>query len=184
MKLLIGKKMIERKILFIRSQKVILDFQLANLYRVSTKRLKEQVRRNYKRFPSDFMFELTTEEYEDLRSQFATSNIGRGGRRYLPYAFTEQGIAMLSSVLKSENAISVNIEIMRAFVKLRNILASDKELARKIFEMEQKYDAQFKVVFDTLRQLMQPPQMPKRDLGFRVGEPKVFYKIKKKKSKR
>lgn len=176
--------MIERKILFIRSQKVILDFQLANLYRVSTKRLKEQVRRNYKRFPSDFMFELTTEEYEDLRSQFATSNIGRGGRRYLPYAFTEQGIAMLSSILKSENAISVNIEIMRAFVKLRNILASDKELSRKIFEMEQKYDAQFKVVFDTLRQLMQPPQMPKRDIGFRVGEPKVVYKIKKKKSKR
>jgi hypothetical protein len=184
MKLLTGKKLIERKIFFIRSQRAILDFHLANLYGVSTKRLKEQVRRNYKRFPSDFMIELTTEEYEDLRSQFATSNIGRGGRRYLPYAFTEQGIAMLSSVLKSENAINVNIEIMRAFVKLRNILTSDKEIARKIFEMEQKYDAQFKVVFDTIRQLMQPPEIPKRQIGFRVGEPKVVYKIKKKKSKK
>jgi hypothetical protein len=176
--------MIERKIFFIRSQSVIIDFHLANLYGVSTKRLKEQVRRNYKRFPSDFMFELTTDEYEDLRSQFATSNLGRGGRRYLPYAFTEQGIAMLSSVLKSENAINVNIEIMRAFVKLRNILASNKELARKVFEMEQRYDAQFKVVFDTLRQLMHPPEIPKWQIGFRIGEPKVVYKIKKNKSKR
>ena len=127
------------------------------------------------------MFQLTESEIHLLRSQFATSKKGRGGRRYLPYAFTEQGVAMLSSVLNSERAIKVNIEIMRAFVRLRQILASNKELAKRLDELERKYDTQFKIVFDAIRQLMAPsaPEPPKKRIGFLVEEPHVPYKSSK-----
>jgi hypothetical protein len=166
---------IERSILLIRGQKVLLDVDLAALYGVTTKRLNEQVRRNRARFPEDFMLQLTAEEVASLRSQFATSKKGRGGRRYAPYAFTEQGIAMLSTVLNSERAILVNIEIMRAFVRLRQMLASNAQLARKLADLEKKYDAQFKVVFDAIRQLMAPPEVKKRKIGFLVEEKAAAY---------
>jgi phage regulator Rha-like protein len=167
---LIPAERIERSILLIRGQKVILDSDLAALYGVSTKRLNEQVRRNTRRFPGDFMFQLTADEAESLRSQFATSKTGRGGRRYQPYAFTEQGVAMLSTVLNSERAIDVNIAIMRAFVRLREILATHKELAAKLAELEHKlggHDEKFQIVFEAIRQLMTPPPAPKkRRIGF------------------
>ena len=177
---LIPIERIERMILLIRGQKVMLDSDLAELYGVTTKRLNEQVRRNLSRFPEDFVFQLTESESDLLRSQIATSKTGRGGRRYLPYVFTEQGVAMLSSVLNSERAIKVNIEIMRAFVRLRQILASNKELAKKLNELEKKYDAQFKIVFDVIRELMRTPEAKKRPIGFIVEEPKVPYITKKK----
>ena len=158
---------IERSILFLRGEKVMLDTGLAALYGVETKYLVQTVKRNLERFPRDFMFQLTAEEVRRLRSQIVTSNVrGRGGRRYLPYAFTEQGVAMLSSVLRSKRAVQVNIEIMRAFVRLRYILSTHKELARKLDELEKKYDAQFKVVFDALRALMEPPASKKQPIGF------------------
>jgi len=159
---------IARRILFVRGQKVMLDRDLAVLYGASTKRLNEQVRRNIERFPSDFMFQLTPEEADSLRSQFATSNRGRGGRRYFPFAFTEQGVAMLSGVLKSRRAVLVNVEIMRTFVKLRQILSSHAELARKLEELEKKYDSQFRVVFDAIRELMTPEPPGSRPVGFRA----------------
>ena len=162
---LVPAERIERSILFIRNQKVILDADLASLYDVLTKVLVQTVRRNIERFPEDFMFQLTTEEFSDLRSQFVTSSQW-GGRRYPPYAFTEQGVAMLSSVLRSKRAVQVNIEIMRAFVRLRKMLASHADLARKLEDLEKKYDAQFRVVFDAIRQLMQPPEPKKRGIGF------------------
>ena len=165
---------VQSKIILIRGQKVMLDADLARLYEVSTKRLNEQARRNSRRFPSDFMFQLTKEEYDILRSQFATSSWG--GRRYLPFAFTEQGVAMLSSVLESERAVLVNVEIMRTFVKLREILATHKDLARKLEELEKKYDEQFAVVFEAIRELMTPPEPPpKRRIGFGVEEKRARY---------
>lgn len=167
MKALVPIELIEKKILLIRGHKVMLDSDLAVLYGVTTKRLNEQVRRNLRRFPLDFMFQLTSDEAESLRSQFATSK--RGGRRYLPYVFTEQGVAMLSSVLNSERAIEVNILIMRAFVKLREMLATHKDLAKKLEEMEKKYDEQFKVVFEAIYELMKPPEPKKRQIGFKAG---------------
>jgi hypothetical protein len=176
-KALIPREAIEHKIYLIRGQKVMLDSDLARLYGVPTKRLNEQVRRNRRRFPADFMIELTESELAALRSHFATSKKGSGGRRYRPFAFTEQGVAMLSSVLNSDRAIDVNIEIMRAFVRLREILSTHKDLARKLEELEKKYDEQFRVVFDAIRQLMSPPDPPKRRIGFGVEEPKVKYKI-------
>lgn len=166
---LIPAERIERCILFIRDQKVMLDKDLAELYGVETKRLIEAVKRNIRRFPDDFMFQLNKEENDLLRSQIATSNIstGRGGRRYAPYAFTEQGVAMLSSVLRSPRAVDVNVEIMRTFVRLRRMLASNVELARKLETLEKKYDSQFKVVFDAIRQLMTPVEFKnKRQIGF------------------
>jgi phage regulator Rha-like protein len=164
---LISPGFIERRIFLIRKQKVMLDTDLAELYGVTTKRLNEQVRRNLKRFPADFMFQLNVDEASFLRSQFATSNVGRGGRRYLPYAFTEQGVSMLSTVLNSERAIQVNIAIMRTFVQLREILATHKDLAQKLEALEKKYDRQFKVVFDAIRQLMTPEEPPKSQrIGF------------------
>ncbi len=166
---------IETLILLIRGHKVLLDADLAVLYGVTTKRLNEQVRRNRARFPTDFMFQLTSEEAESLRSQIATSKQGRGGRRYAPYVFTEQGVAMLSTVLNSERAIQVNIEIMRAFVRLRQILASNAQLARKLDALEKKYDAQFKVVFQAIRELMTPPEPNKRKIGFLVKERAARY---------
>ncbi len=160
---------IERRIYFIRGQKVMMDNDLAHLYRVSTKRLNEQVRRNVKRFPGDFMFQLTQQETEILRSQIATSTRRHGGQRYLPYAFTEQGVAMLSSVLNSGRAVAVNIEIMRAFARMRQMMLTHKNLARRVNGLERKYDAQFKVVFDAIRKLMTPSEKPKRRIGFRCG---------------
>ena len=143
----------------------MLDKDLAELYGVETGALNRAVKRNIDRFPFDFMFQLTQKEYKSLRCQIGISS--RGGRRYLPMVFTEQGVAMLSSVLNSERAIDVNIAIMRAFVKLREILASHKDLARKFEQMEKKYDTQFKVVFDAIRQLMTPPpETSKRKIGF------------------
>ncbi len=163
---LIPVERVENKILFIRDQKVILDEDLAELYEVPVKRLNEQVRRNVKRFPSDFMFQLGNQELAILRSQIATSRLW-GGRRFNPYVFTEQGIAMLSSVLNSERAIQVNIEIMRAFVKLRQIISSHKDLAKKLESLEKKYDGQFKVVFDAIRALMASDQKnTEQKIGF------------------
>ena len=159
---------VERNILLIRGHRVMLDTDLAILYAVPTKRLNEQVRRNKKRFPSDFMFQLTPEEVERLRSQFATSKTGPGGRRYRPYAFTEQGVAMLSSVLHSERAIQVNIAIMRAFVQLREMIGSSKTLARRLNELEKKYDSQFRVVFEAIRSLMAEPEPKVKRIGFKT----------------
>ena len=145
----------------------MVDSELATLYGVSTKRLNEQVQRNISRFPSDFMFRLTSREVaEVLRSQFATSNKGRGGRRYPPFVFTEQGVAMLSSVLNSERAIQVNVGIMRAFVRLRELIVSHHDLAKRLDALERKYNAHFKVVFDAIRRLMEPPARPKGQIGF------------------
>jgi len=165
---------IDSSIVLIRGQKVMLDEDLATLYEVEVKVLNQAVRRNMERFPADFMFQLTTEEAERLRSQTVTLKTGRGRhRKYLPYAFTEQGVAMLSSVLRSKRAVMVNIEIMRAFVRLRQMLASSAELARKLATLERKYDAQFKVVFDAIRELMTPPQRKKRSIGFAPWEEKI-----------
>jgi hypothetical protein len=158
---------IEKAIYLIRGEKVMLDHDLALLYGVGTKVLNRAVKRNLQRFPLDFMFQLTPEEADVLRCQIGTSKKGRGGRRYLPYVFTEQGVAMLSTVLNSERAILVNIEIMRAFVKLRQILASNGELSLRLDELESKYDKQFRVVFDAIRQLMATPIRDRKEIGFR-----------------
>ena len=163
----IPSERIEKAILLIRGQKVMLDSDLAELYGVQTKALNQAVKRHSARFPDDFAFQLTRQEFTNLKSQSVTSSSDWGGRRTPPYAFTEQGVAMLSSVLRSPRAIEVNVAIMRAFVQLREILASHADLARKLDEMEKKYDAQFKVVFDALRKLMTPPETPKRKIGFR-----------------
>ncbi|HEX4593218.1 MAG TPA: ORF6N domain-containing protein [Bryobacteraceae bacterium] len=158
---------VERHIFVIRGHKVMVDSDLAELYRVPTKVFNQAVKRNLKRFPSDFMFRLSRKEMEILRSQIVTSSWG--GRRNSPYAFTEQGVAMLSSVLNSERAVQVNIAIMRAFVKLREILATHRELAEKIEDLEKKYrqhDTKIQAVFDAIRQLLQPPVSPRRRIGF------------------
>jgi hypothetical protein len=166
---LVPMERIERAIIVVRGEKVLLDTDLAALYGVETGALNRAVKRNASRFPADFMFQLTPEEVEILKCQIGISSSDHGGRRRsLPYAFTEQGVAMLSSVLNSDRAVAVNIGIMRAFVKLRQMLASNAELARKLAAMEKKYDAQFKVVFDAIRQLMSPPEKPKREIGFHV----------------
>ncbi len=156
---------LEHRILFLRGQKVMLSSDLAELYEVQAKVLNQSVKRNLDRFPEDFMFALTAEEFTNLKSQFVTSSWG-GSRRSLPYAFTEQGVAMLSSVLRSPRAVQVNIAIMRAFVKLREMLSEHRELARKLDKMEKRYDAQFKAVFDAIRELMIPPDKPKKKIGF------------------
>jgi phage regulator Rha-like protein len=178
MKDLIPQEVIENKIYLIRGQRVMLDRDLAKLYGVPTKRLKEQVKRNIRRFPEDFMLELTMQELEILRSQIATSSWG--GERYLPYAFTEQGVAMLSSVLNSERAIEVNIAIMRAFVRMREILLTHKDLAAKIAALELKYknhdmrfseyDKHITAIFEAIKKLMAPPpEKPRRMIGFKQG---------------
>ncbi|MEK6582131.1 MAG: ORF6N domain-containing protein [Nitrospirota bacterium] len=166
MKELILVEMIERKIYLIRGHKVLLDSDLAEMYGVEVKHLKRQVRRNITRFPEDFMFQLRKEEYDSLRSHFGTLKRGEHSK-YFPYVFTEQGVAMLSSALNSERAIQVNIAIMRAFVKLREMLLTHKDLARKLAAMEKKYDSQFKVVFDAIRQLMTPPVPKSTKIGFK-----------------
>jgi hypothetical protein len=164
---------IEGVILFVRDHKMILDKDLAVLYGVSTGNLNKAVTRNIDRFPDDFMIQLTEEEFKNLKFHFGISSWG--GTRKLPRAFTEQGVAMLSSVLQSTRAVQVNIEIMRAFVRLRQMLASNAELARKLDALEKKYDAQFKIVFDAIRTLMAPPEKPRKKIGFEVKEPKAGY---------
>jgi len=166
---LIPQETIVNKILFVRGEKVMLDSDLARLYNVETKQLKRAVNRNLERFPEDFMFKLTREEYRALRCQNGTLKRGEH-TKYLPYVFTEQGIAMLSSILNSRRAILVNIEIVRTFIKIRKMLLSHKELQQKIASMESKYDQQFKVVFDAIRQLLTPPEKPKRRIGFHSHE--------------
>lgn len=170
----IPPELIERRIYLIRGQKVMLDSDLAELYQVTTGNLNLGVRRNPQRFPEDFMFQLTKEEFENLRLQFATSSSSYGGRRYLPYAFTEQGVAMLSSVLNSDRAVAVNIAIMRAFVKLREIMATHKDLANKIEALERKYaahDKEIQVIFSAIKKLLEPSPPPsKRRMGFRDDE--------------
>ena len=161
----IPQQLIENKIFIIRGKKIMLDRDLAVLYGVETKLINRAVKRNIDRFPEDFMFQLTKEEFDNLRFHFGTSSWG--GQRYLPYAFTENGVAMLSSVLNSKRAIHVNIQIMRTFTKIRKMLATHKELRQKIDKMEKKYDHQFKIVFDAIRQLMSPPEAKKRRVGFR-----------------
>jgi hypothetical protein len=165
---LIPVERIENKILVIRDQKVMLDRDLAALYGVTTKQLNQAVTRNIDRFPPDFMFTLSNEEFDILRSQFVTSSWG--GVRYPTRAFTEQGVAMLSSVLRSKRAVQVNILIMRAFVKMRELVAGYDDLRRKIEAMEKKYDVQFRVVFDAIKQLMEPPPAPKKVYGFRTAK--------------
>ena len=156
---LIAASVIERAIYSIRGHRVMLDADLAKLYRVTTSNLNLAVRRNAKRFPADFMFQITAAEADGLRSQAVTSK-GRGGRRKPVAVFTEQGVAMLSSVLRSERAVQVNVEIIRAFVRLRHLLATNADLARRLDSLESKYDEQFSVVFDAIRQLMAEPALP------------------------
>jgi len=184
---LVPPERIERSILLIRGQRVMLSTNLAELYNVETRVLNQAVKRNISRFPEDFMFQLNSTEAERLVSQNVIPHKKYFGGA-LPYAFTEQGVAMLSSVLNSERAIKVNIEIMRAFVRLRQILASNKKLAKRLDNLEKKYDAKFRVVFEAIRQLMTPPEpeRPKKRIGFLVEEPHVPYKSSKgfKKQKR
>ena len=168
---IITVEFIENKIYLIRNKKVILDSDLAELYGVSTKRLNEQVRRNTERFPEDFMFVLTKEESDLLRSQIATLKKGRGQHsKYLPYAFTEHGAIMAATILNSPRAVEMSIFVVRAFVKLREMLISHKDLKHKIEEMEKKYDSQFKIVFNAIKELMAPPEKPARKIGFKTEE--------------
>jgi hypothetical protein len=169
----------ERRILLLRKQKVILDYDLAALYGVETRALKQAVRRNADRFPEDFMFELAGDEVVGLVSQNVIPGLGKLGGA-APMAFTEQGVAMLSSVLRSPRAVQVNIAIMRAFVRLREMLLTNADLARKLAELEAKYDSQFKAVFEAIRQLMAPPPSPpKPEIGFPIKEDSVPYRVKR-----
>lgn len=174
---LIAAPAIEKRIFVVRGRQVMLDEDLADLYGVETKRLIQQVRRNLARFPEDFMFQLTKSEASALRLQIATSNEGRGGRRYAPYVFTEQGVAMLSGVLRSDRAIAVNVAIMRAFVELRRVAGSYKALQERLDDLEQEmtgrldqHDEQLEQIFKALHQLIAPPSLPKRPVGFRVRD--------------
>ena len=171
--LTVSVQLIERRIYLIRGHKVMIDFDLAELYGVPTKVLNQQVRRNPARFPEDFMFQLSKEEAEFLRLQFPTSRGGRGGRRSLPFAFTEPGVAMLSSVLNSEHAIEVNIMIMRAFIRLRQMLESNEELNRKFIDVIRKlstHDKYFRVVFDELKKLTEQPTSTRKIIGFKASK--------------
>jgi hypothetical protein len=166
---LISAETIERSILLIRGQRIMLDADLAAVYGVTTSRLNEQVRRNRDRFPADFAFQLTREEFAALISQIATSNPGRGGRRKLPWAFTEHGAVMVASVLSSPIAIATSIQVVRAFIRLREMLAGNAELAKRLDDLERKFrehDEQFAVVFDAVRQLMTPPTPEQHEMGY------------------
>ena len=165
-KTLIPSPLISQKIYFVRGTRVMLDADLARLYGVATKNLNKAVKRNAARFPKDFMFRLSSREISGLRFQSGTSKNGAGGRRYAPYAFTEQGVAMLSSVLRSQRAVQVNVAIMRTFVRLRELLATHEDLRRKIEVMEKKYDARFQAIFTTIKQMLETPIPPKRRIGF------------------
>ena len=186
-KLLVPIEKIRSIILLLRGQKVILDRDLAELYGVETGALNRAVKRNVERFPKDFMFRLTAEEVRFLRCQIGISKKGRGGRRYSPYAFTEQGVAMLSSVINSRRAIAVNIEIMRTFVKLRRFLSTQAELERKLVELEKHlrdHDQKIQTIFEAIRQLMSPPPEPsRRKIGFHAQERRAVYGKKKTKKK-
>ena len=164
---LIPIETVEKTILFIRNEKVILDSELAKLYGVTTARLNQQVKRNLERFPADFMFQLTRKECHFLILQTATSKAGRGGRRKLPFVFTEHGAIMAANVLNSRTAVSASVQVVRAFVRLRQLLATNADLSRRLNELEMKYDKQFKVVFDAIRLLMSPPTTPRKEIGFR-----------------
>ena len=183
---LVPAESIVRKIVFLRGEKVLLDRDLAELYGVETGALNRAVKRNAERFPEDFMFQITGDEAELLRCQTGISKQGRGGRRYLPYAFSEQGVAMLSSVLNSKRAIEVNIAIMRAFVQLRKTLDSHAELARKLADLEKRFeshDEQIQAIFEVIRQLMAPPDKKVKKIGFTVKEKQKAYVKKAKKKK-
>jgi len=167
---MIPDELVINKIYLIRGKKVMLDRDLAGLYVVETRRLKEAVRRNIDRFPEDFMFELTPAEFESLRSQFATSKTGRGGARYLPMAFTEQGVAMLSAVLNSVTAILVSIQIIRVFTKMREMLLTHKDILLQLEKIEKKlagHDEDIILVFGYLKKLLNPPEPPRQKIGFR-----------------
>ncbi len=169
MSALVPRKQIEQTILLIRGHNVMLDADLAKLYGVTTFNLNKAVKRNADRFPDDFMFRLSAQEAAALTFQIGISKPrGRGGRRYAPYVFTEQGVAMLSSVLRSKRAIEVNIAIMRTFVRLREMISSNKALARRLSELEKKYDGQFQVVFEAIRELMAEPTPKSRRIGFKT----------------
>jgi hypothetical protein len=181
---LVPTERIENLIHLARGEKVLLDADLARLYGVTTGALNRAVKRNNSRFPADFMFELTADEAQILKCQIGISSSGHGGRRRsLPYAFTEQGVAMLSSVLRSERAVQVNVAIMRAFVSLRRMLASNEALSRKLAELERRlenHDKGIKSLFDAIRELMTPPEAPRREIGFHVKEDSVRYRVKRK----
>ncbi|PYS72498.1 MAG: DNA-binding protein [Acidobacteria bacterium] len=162
---------IEKRIFILRGERIMLSFDIAALYGIEPKALVQAVKRNIDRFPEDFMFQLTAEGFQNLKSQIVTSSWG-GIRRARPYAFTEQGVAMLSSVLHSSRAVQVNVAIMRAFVRLRKMLVGHEELTRKVIELEKKYDAQFKVVFDAIRNLMKPVRIQPKQIGFRANTKK------------
>jgi len=166
---------IVNKIYLIRNQKVMLDRDLASLYKVDTAQLKRAVKRNIERFPKDFMFELSKEELVEWRCQFGTSNADKMGLRYAPMAFTEQGVAMLSSVLNSRRAIQVNIQIMRSFTRLRQMLSTHEELKKKIEAMEKKYDENFRMVFEAIKQLLEIDEKPRKKIGFTVKERQKKY---------
>jgi len=175
MKKIIPQNTIENRILFVRGQKVMLDAHLAELYGVTTRRLNEQVKRNPERFPEDFAFRLTADEWETVksfmndvnRSQIATGSQKHRDPRFSPLVFTEHGAIMAANVLNSKQAVSMSVYVVRAFVRLRQLLASHKELAQKIAELENKYDSQFKIVFDAIRALMNPPEKKKGEIGFK-----------------
>jgi hypothetical protein len=183
MRVVVKPENIAQLVFFIRGEKIMFDADLAMLYGVTTKALNQAVKRNAQRFPSDFMFQLTKAEHENMRSQFVTTSERkgflrsqivtsnqRGGTRYLPYAFTEQGIAMLSSVLRSARAVEVNIAIMRTFVQLRRLMDTNSDLARKIEKLEKKYDEKFAIVFEAIKQLIAPTAPQKKQIGFHVAE--------------
>lgn len=160
---------IESSILLLRGCRVMLDSDLAEIYQVTTKRLNEQVKRNRERFPEDFMFQLTSGEAAALRSQFATSNRGRGGRRYRPYVFTEHGAVMLASVLNSPVAVQASIQVVRAFIRMRQVMATHKDVARRIMDLErriERHDEHITALFEAVRQLMKPPERPRKQIGF------------------
>ncbi|PJE77223.1 DNA-binding protein [Candidatus Uhrbacteria bacterium CG10_big_fil_rev_8_21_14_0_10_48_16] len=163
---IIPNELVESKIFVFRGKKVMVDRDLATLYGVETRILNQAVRRNIKRFPEDFMFQLTDQELQNLRSQSVTSSLEHGGRRYVPYVFTEQGVAMLSSVLNSDRAIMVNIQIMRTFTRMREMLTENDELRRKIELLEKQYDEKFGIVFEAIRRLVDDSESEEKEIGF------------------
>jgi hypothetical protein len=177
MKSLVAMEFVEKKILLIRGQKVILDVDLAELYGVTTKVFNQAVKRNIDRFPKDFMFQLTADEALTIRSQFVTAS--RRNIRYLPYAFTEHGIIMAASMLNSQRAIDASVYVVRAFIKLREMIASHKDLTKKLNELEKKYDGQFQIVFEAIRQLIEVEEKPKKKIGF-IKESRVLYRTARK----
>ncbi len=174
---------IEKKIFLIRGYKVMLDADIAMMYGVQTKVMIQSVKRNIQRFPSEFMFQLSEREYKSLRSQFVTSKSGKGGRRYLPYVFTEHGVAMLATVLRSERAIQMSIQIIKAFVRLRQFLSSHKDLEKKLLLLEERidtHDKDIQSIVEAIKQMIDPPIKEKRQIGFRIAESSARYRVKKK----